>query len=230
MSAANVVASTITSLPFVSAARYISPDTVEAVKAVSIVDVAGPIISLRRSGNRFIGKCPFHDEKTPSFSVDPAKGLFYCFGCSAGGDVIEFVKRIEGCEFPEAVKILARRFGIGLKDGAVDHKVLALRKELLEVERGIDEILTKEQIWCADELQSLRLILRTQSGENLPANIYDRLRRADARYVLVSLTTRSQALEFLRSSPTEQADRVDAALEDGYVRGDRNSVWEVPCQ
>ncbi|MFO1489554.1 MAG: DNA primase [Kiritimatiellia bacterium] len=69
-------------------------------------------VQLKRSGSRFKGCCPFHKEKTPSFHVDPAKQIFHCFGCNAGGDVFTFVQQSEGADFPTAMQILARRAGI----------------------------------------------------------------------------------------------------------------------
>lgn len=63
-----------------------------------------------------MGLCPFHSEKTPSFSVNPSKGLFYCFGCGKGGDVFSFVQEHEGMSFPEAVRYLARKAGIPCDD------------------------------------------------------------------------------------------------------------------
>lgn len=71
-------------------------------------------VRLQRKGRRSLGLCPFHKEKTPSFSVDGDNGLFYCFGCHKGGDVIQFVQELEHCSFPEALEILARKAGVSL--------------------------------------------------------------------------------------------------------------------
>ena len=93
----------------------LTPQVVGSVRdAIDIVEVVGDHVKLRRAGRRWQGLCPFHEEKTPSFSVDPARGLYYCFGCHAGGDAISFVMRLERLEFPEAVERLARRFGVQL--------------------------------------------------------------------------------------------------------------------
>ena len=83
---------------------------------VNITEVIGQYISLRRSGKNLVGLCPFHQEKTPSFSVSPDNGLFYCFGCHAGGDVIAFLMRIENLPFDEAVETLAVKAGIALPE------------------------------------------------------------------------------------------------------------------
>ena len=80
--------------------------------AADIVDVVGEHTTLKKAGNSWKGLCPFHREKTPSFTVNRDRGLFYCFGCGAGGDLFGFVRQIERVEFREAAEILARRYGI----------------------------------------------------------------------------------------------------------------------
>jgi DNA primase len=77
-----------------------------------IVRVIGEYVRLRKAGQNFTGLCPFHQEKTPSFSVHPVKQMYYCFGCHEGGDVFKFVMQIERCEFPEAVRTVAEKCGI----------------------------------------------------------------------------------------------------------------------
>lgn len=81
-----------------------------------IVELVGTYVTLRKQGKRYVGLCPFHSEKTPSFTVDRERGLFYCFGCGAGGDVFEFVMRLHGMSFPEALRELARRAGVPLEE------------------------------------------------------------------------------------------------------------------
>ncbi len=83
-------------------------------EAADIVTVVGERVTLRRAGRNYVGLCPFHGEKTPSFSVSREKGTFYCFGCKRGGDVIDFVAELDRLTFVEAVETLARRFGIEL--------------------------------------------------------------------------------------------------------------------
>jgi DNA primase len=83
--------------------------------AVDFVQVAGEHIALRKVGRRWVGLCPFHAEKTPSFSVNAEEGLYYCFGCQAKGDVITFVREVEHLDFAEAVERLAGRAGIQLR-------------------------------------------------------------------------------------------------------------------
>ncbi len=91
-------------------------ETVDRVRqAADLAEVVGEHVRLRRRGRTYEGLCPFHDEKTPSFSVDPDKGLYYCFGCHRGGDVFRFVMETERLSFPEAVAKLAQRFGVHLE-------------------------------------------------------------------------------------------------------------------
>ena len=82
--------------------------------AADIVQVIGEHVELRRAGGRFTGRCPFHSEKTPSFSVNPQGQFYHCFGCGEHGDVFSFVMKFHHMEFPEALKMLAQKFGIEL--------------------------------------------------------------------------------------------------------------------
>jgi DNA primase len=94
----------------------IADASVEAVKAAAdVVEVVSGRTPLKRSGARFTGLCPFHDERTPSFSVSPEKGTYYCFGCQRGGDAITFVEETEGVDFVGAIEWLAQRFSIPLE-------------------------------------------------------------------------------------------------------------------
>jgi len=88
-------------------------------QAVDVLDLIGSAVPLKRIGTRYVGLCPFHREKTPSFQVDAAAGLFYCFGCGAGGDVITFTMRHWNLTFPEAVKYLADRYHVPLPEASV---------------------------------------------------------------------------------------------------------------
>ena len=97
-------------------ARF-SDDKLEEVRTrADIVEVIGAHVRLKRAGRNFVGLCPFHNEKTPSFSVNAERGFFHCFGCGAGGTVFNFVMRTEGLSFPEAIESLARRYGVTLPE------------------------------------------------------------------------------------------------------------------
>jgi DNA primase len=90
----------------------------EVRERASILEVVSDYVSLRKSGANYQGLCPFHGEKTPSFNVNPARGIFHCFGCGAGGNAITFVMKMEGLTFPEAVKHLAKKVGVVIEERA----------------------------------------------------------------------------------------------------------------
>ena len=101
-----------------------------------IVDVVSSYVELKRKGTNYFGLCPFHSEKTPSFSVAPDKQMYHCFGCKKGGDVINFIMDIEGLTFPEAVRFLAKRANIPMpeeSEGASSAE--KLRRRVLELNR-----------------------------------------------------------------------------------------------
>jgi DNA primase len=115
----------------------IAQETVEQVAAASdIVEVIGSYFPLKRAGSEFRALCPFHQEKTPSFYVNPAKQSFYCFGCGAGGAVFQFLMQYENVDFPESVRRLASRAGISIVDeefSALEEERLTQRKRLLRL-------------------------------------------------------------------------------------------------
>jgi DNA primase len=106
----------------------------EVRSAADIVTVIGDSVSLRKAGSKYKGLCPFHGEKTPSFSVDKEKGFFHCFGCGVGGDVFKYVELQEKVGFGEAVRVLANRFGIPIPEveqGGGDQRESAAEREAL---------------------------------------------------------------------------------------------------
>jgi DNA primase len=107
----------------------IKPESVEAVKAAGdMLDVVGARTPLRKAGARYVGRCPFHEERTPSFSVNAVEKLYYCFGCGAGGDLISFVKETENLDFTGAVEWLADRFRVELEYEEVSPRIEAERR------------------------------------------------------------------------------------------------------
>jgi len=94
---------------------YIPEEKISEIKhAADIVDVVSEVVALKKTGKNYLGLCPFHSEKTPSFSVSPEKQIFYCFGCGEGGNIFSFLMKQEGVTFPEAARALSRRYGIEL--------------------------------------------------------------------------------------------------------------------
>ncbi|SDW37357.1 DNA primase [Tepidimicrobium xylanilyticum] len=98
---------------------------------VDLIDVVSKYIQLKKTGSNYVGLCPFHNEKTPSFTISESKQLFHCFGCGEGGDVISFIMKIENLSFVEAVRFIAEQEGIPIMEkNPIDHK-LKLQKDLL---------------------------------------------------------------------------------------------------
>jgi DNA primase len=126
-----------------------------------IVQVVQEYVTLRRVGGRYTGLCPFHSEKTPSFSVRPDKGFFHCFGCKKSGDVIKFVELYENVDFPEAVRMLAQKFGLPIPEPELDPSArqdASLRENLLKIHE-IAAAYFREQLQApagARALQQLR--------------------------------------------------------------------------
>lgn len=104
-------------------AGHFSPELLDQIRdANDVVDVISEYVPLKKRGKNFVGLCPFHSEKQPSFTVTPDKQIFYCFGCGEGGNVISFLMKYEKLSFPEAVKVLAKRASIPLPEKSFDAK------------------------------------------------------------------------------------------------------------
>ena len=116
-----------------SMSRSFSSASIENLKAqVNIVDVIGDVVTLKRAGSGYKGLCPFHKEKTPSFSVSESRQYFTCFGCGASGDVFEFMKRYYNMDFPDAVEKLAERYNVKMESREYND---GKKKKLYEINR-----------------------------------------------------------------------------------------------
>jgi DNA primase len=140
----------------------ISEESLERVKqAVDIVEVISAHTDLRRQGARWVGLCPFHEERTPSFSVDAQEKLYHCFGCGVGGDTIKFVEEKEGLGFAEAVELLADRYGVELEREREDPRAEARRRQ----RRRLGELLDRtagfysHYLWDSEEAGRARRYL-----------------------------------------------------------------------
>jgi len=161
-----------------------APDFIEAVRASSdIVQVVSDYVPLKRAGRRLKGLCPFHQEKTPSFSVDPESQLFYCFGCQTGGDIFKFVQIYDKLDFGEAVETLASRFGVPLpavtrtKGGDERERVLGANAITQSFFRGL--LATDAGRSCRDYLSKRGLDEQTieRLGIGFAADDWEALRR-----------------------------------------------------
>ena len=120
-------------------AGFIPEDKISEIKhAADIVDIVSEAVLLKKAGRNFLGLCPFHTEKTPSFTVSPDKQIFYCFGCGTGGNVFSFLMKQEGLSFPETARRLAKRYGIDLPINPLSPdqlKKINEREGLLDINR-----------------------------------------------------------------------------------------------
>ena len=118
---------------------YYSDDLIEEVRSKNdIVDVISDYVKLQRKGSSYFGLCPFHNEKSPSFSVSPGKQMYYCFGCGAGGNVFTFIMEYENYSFVEALKYLADRAGVQLPEAEYSKEAKAasdFKSMLLEIQK-----------------------------------------------------------------------------------------------
>lgn len=114
--------------------RRVSDQLVETIRDRSdLVSVVSEYLTLKKAGQNFTGLCPFHAEKTPSFSVNPSKQFFHCFGCGVGGDVFQFVMKVEGVAFPEALRRLAGKAGVALPEAGPDERESPARREAAQI-------------------------------------------------------------------------------------------------
>ena len=112
---------------------------------VSILDVVNEYTTLKKAGTYWKSRCPFHHEKTGSFTVSPHKDIFYCFGCHAGGDVISFIAKVENCSQHEAVQFLADRYNIELPEQEAYEQHAQQKKQYFDICQAVAE-------WCHEQL------------------------------------------------------------------------------
>jgi DNA primase len=133
----------------------------QLLNVVNIEDVVGDFVSLKRSGPRYKGCCPFHDEKTPSFVVSPSIGIYKCFGCQKGGNAIQFMMDIDNLNFVEAAKSLAKRFGVELEETHVEnqdaHQEAQRQRESVQAAVDFAQGFFVTQLFDGDEGKSIGL-------------------------------------------------------------------------
>ena len=115
-------------------------DIVEEVRTKNdIVDIVSGYVKLQKKGSNYFGLCPFHNEKSPSFSVSPSKQMYYCFGCGAGGNAITFLMEYENYTFVEALKYLADRAGVELPEEEYSREAKERAEEQMRQKQSIQE-------------------------------------------------------------------------------------------
>jgi DNA primase len=134
-------------------------DTIDRVReAVDMVELVSHKTDLRRAGTRWSGLCPFHDERTPSFSVNPVEKLYYCFGCGEGGDAFKFVQQTEGVEFQDAVELLADRYNVQVQHEDEDPRAEQRRRRRERLMALLDRAATfySKYLHSSDEARAAR--------------------------------------------------------------------------
>jgi DNA primase len=137
-------------------------ESIEHVKdAVDMAELVGSRTELRRAGGRYVGLCPFHDERTPSFSVNVEQKLYHCFGCGEGGDAIGFVQQTEALDFPGAVEFLATRYGVELKREEEDPQAEERRRRRERLLKLLERatVFYERYLWEAAEADAARRYL-----------------------------------------------------------------------
>lgn len=138
-------------------ASYISDETIEKVKdRCDILEIVSDYVPLKKSGANYLGLCPFHNEKTPSFTVSDTRQFYHCFGCGEGGDSISFIMKKENMDFVEAVKFLANKYGIEIKEGQVKDRYTDEKERLYKINREAARFFYKNLISNSRALEYLR--------------------------------------------------------------------------
>ena len=147
----------------------IAPETIrEVTDRIDIVDVVGEFVKLRRRGSNYLGLCPFHGEKTPSFNVSQSKGIFKCFGCGKSGNAITFVMEHEKYSYVEAIKWLARRYGVAIEETAMSDQAREQMQaaESLYIVNGFAQQFFHEQLLSTEEGEHIALSYLKERGFN----------------------------------------------------------------
>lgn len=187
-------------------ARFAQDKLEELRDRANIVEVIGTHVRLKRAGRNHVGLCPFHNEKTPSFSVNAERGFFHCFGCGVGGTVFDFVMRLEGLTFPEAVQSLARRYGVILPETQ---------------EPGAPPPGEREAMYRANEFAATffsHLLWKTPAGEAARGYLKARsISEETARAFILGL---APAQAGVLANALKRRGLLEGAIKAGLVRGD----------
>jgi DNA primase len=174
----------------------------DVVAAADIVEVVNGRTQLRRaSGSRYTGRCPFHEERTPSFSVNPVEKLYYCFGCGKGGDLISFVRETENLDFVGAIEWLAERFRVALEYEEASPRVEAERKRRERLLALLDQttVYFERLLWEGDTGESVREYLASRGlGEEVAREF--RLGLSPGRGLAEKVKERGFSLDELRGA------------------------------
>lgn len=189
----------------------------QILDAVRIEDVVGDYVTLKRRGTNLIGLCPFHNEKTPSFIVSPAKGIYKCFGCGKGGDAVSFLMEHDQLTYPEALRALARKYGITIEEAprtAEEIQQLNHRESLFQVS-AFAETFFKEKLWQSEEGQRIGLPYFRERGFS------------DATIEAFSLGYSPQGWDVLTQAALKQTYSREALVESGLsIENEQKKLYD----
>jgi len=183
----------------------------QLLDAAEIVRVISDYVPLKQAGARHVGLCPFHEEKTPSFTVSSEKRMFYCFGCQTGGDLIKFITLYENLDFPEAVEALAQRTGIPLPEISEKPPGTDIRKRILEINTAAESFF-RQNLRC-DQGRNCRAYL---DGRGISAETIERL----------SLGYALDSWDALRTHLTHKQYRPAELLKAGFVKENKQGTGQ----
>ncbi len=189
----------------------------QILDAVRIEEVVGDFVTLKRRGTNLIGLCPFHNEKTPSFIVSPAKGIYKCFGCGKGGDAVSFLMEHDQLTYPEALRALARKYGITIAEAprSVEQIQQMNHRESLMQLSAFAEGFFKEQLWKTEEGQRIGLPYFRERGFS------------DATIEAFSLGYSPQGWDVLTQAAIKQAYSKDLLVEVGLtLENDQKKLYD----
>lgn len=189
----------------------------QILDAARIEEVVGDFVTLKRRGTNLIGLCPFHNEKTPSFIVSPAKGIYKCFGCGKGGDSVSFLMEHDQLTYPEALRALARKYGITIEEAprsAEQIQQMNHRESLMQLS-AFAENFFKDHLWKTEEGQRIGLTYFRERGFS------------DATIEAFSLGYSPQGWDVLTQAALKQAYSKDVLVECGFtIENEQNKLYD----
>ena len=189
----------------------------EVKNKLSVVDVVGETVQLKKAGTTYKGLCPFHGEKTPSFTVTPARDSWKCFGCGEGGDIFSFVMKRDGLTFPEALKVLAAKAGVELDERTTreDARKKRLRDVLESAIAFYHAVLTGSKTGAAGARLPPRPRLHRRDDREVPARLRAR-RLGHARPAARREAQRPAPRSSSRSGSPSRASRARGGVYDRF--------------
>ncbi len=174
----------------------------EVRQRTDLAELVGQYVPLRRAGTRYVARCPFHEAKTPSFSVSPDLGLYFCFGCKASGDAIRFYEQMEGCTFPEALRTLAERAGVEVPETRDPARIAEDRRQRDVTERltALCECAAEFYVHCLADFEHSELARGALEERGVTAETTERFRLG---YAPARWDALAKHLEAKRFSPAD---------------------------